>query len=133
MLSDLKYELRQLAKSPGFAAVALLTLALCIGANTAIFSILYALILKPLPFPNPDRLVEIYNSFLNVGLKYEASSVVQYLDYKQNATSYESVGLWAPRHDIFGAGSGAERITDAEATADLFGVLGVNPSIGRFF
>ena len=68
VLSDLRYALRQLAKSPGFAAVALLTLALCIGANTAIFSMVNSLLVKPLPFPAPDRIVQIYNTYPKVGL-----------------------------------------------------------------
>src|SRR5688572_17055585 len=63
MLSDLRFAFRLLAKSRGFTIVTLLTLGLCIGANTAIFSAVYTLMLKPLPFPEPERIVEIYNSY----------------------------------------------------------------------
>src|SRR5262245_18194201 len=93
--TDVRYAARQLWKSRGFAAVTLLTLALCIGANTAIFSAVYGLMLKPLPFAEPGRLVEIYNTYPKGGVPRASSNIVQYLDYKDHASSYEHVGLWA--------------------------------------
>ena len=91
---DLRLAARMLRKNRGFAAITLLTLALCIGANTAIFSMVYALLLKPLPFPHPARIVEIYNTFPKAGLNKMPSNAVQYTDYKANTVSYEGVGLW---------------------------------------
>ncbi len=131
--SDLRHASRQLRKSRGFAAVTLLTLALCIGANTAIFSAVYSLMLKPLPFPQPDRLVEIYNTYVKGGVPRGSSNIVQYLDYKQNTTSFAAVGLWSPFQGMFGEDASAERLSGVRATADLFDVLGLKPVIGQFF
>ncbi len=131
--SDLRHALRQLGKSRGFATVTLLTLAVCIGANTAIFSAVYSLMLKPLPFPEPDRLVEIYNTYVKGGVPRGSSNVVQYLDYKQNTTSFAQVGLWSPFQGMFGEDVSAERLSGVRATAEIFDVLGLKPLIGQFF
>jgi predicted permease len=132
-VSDVRYAARQLWKSRGFAVVTLLTLALCIGANTAIFSAVYGLMLKPLPFPHPDRLVEIYNTYPKGGVPRASSNVVQYLDYKANGSSYEHVGLWTPFQGMYGEDVSAERLSGVRATADIFNVLGLTPLIGQFF
>lgn len=131
--SDLRHGIRQLGKSRGFASVTLLTLALCIGANTAIFSPVYALMLKPMPFPAPDRIIEIYNTYLKAGLPKAPSNVVQYLDYQQNTSSFAHVGLWSPLPAMFGEETSAARLSGARATGDLFAVLGVKPLLGQFF
>lgn len=131
--TDLRYVVRGLLKARGFTAVILLTLALCIGANTAIFSIVYALMLKPLPFPEPGRIVEIYNTFPKAGLNKMPSNVVQYQDYKTNGTSYACVGLWRTASGMLGEEGSAERIDVAVATYDMFDVLGLKPLLGRFF
>ena len=133
MLAELRFALRVLLKSRGFAAITLLTLGLCIGANTAIFSAVYALMLKPLPFPEPNRIVEIYNGYPKAGLPKMSSNVVQYLDYKEHASSLSDVGLWNVGPSMFGEDGATERLWGARATADLFNVLGVKPLLGRFF
>src|SRR5215218_7706828 len=102
MISDVRFALRLLMKSRGFAAVTLLTLALCIGANTAIFSVVYGLLLRPLPFPEPTRIVEIYNGYPKAGLPRMSSNVVEYLDYKEHATSFSDFGLWNSGPTMFG-------------------------------
>ena len=133
--SDLRHAARLLAKSPGFAVATLLTLALCIGFNTAIFSAVYSLMLKPLPFPQAERIVEIYNTYPKAGgaASRGASNVVQLLDYQQNASSYSHAALWSPFQGMFGEDVAAERLHGARATADLFEVLGLRPLIGQFF
>jgi putative ABC transport system permease protein len=133
--SDLRHGVRQLWKSRGFTSVTLLTLALCIGANTAIFSGVYALILKPLPFPEPHRIVEIYNTYPKSGgaANRGASNVVQLLDYQQNASSYTHLGLWSSFQGMFGEDASAERLNGIRATAGLFEVLELKPLIGQFF
>ena len=131
--SDLRHAGRQLAKQRGFTAVTLLTLALCIGANTAIFSAVYALMLKPLPFPEPDRIAEIYNGYPKAGLPKMSSNLVTYLDYKQNASSFSAYGLWSAGPSMFGEDTAGERLWGARITADFFDVLGVKPLLGRFF
>jgi len=135
MFFDLRFAFRLLVKDRGFAAVTLITLALCIGANTAIFSGVYGLMLKPLPYPEPDGIVEIYNTYPKAGgaAGRGASNVVQLLDYGQNATSYEHVGLWNADQSMFGEDTAAERIWGADATAGFFEVLVLKPLIGQFF
>lgn len=133
MLSDLRFALRSYARTPGFAAIAVLTLALCIGASTAIFSAVYALMLKPLPFPEPARLVEVYNTYVKGGVPRASSNVTQYLDYRDNARSFAHAGLWSPFEEMLGEDTGAERVAGVRATADIFAVLGLQPVIGRFF
>src|SRR5688572_17661429 len=133
--SDLRHAARLLAKSPVFAATTLLTLGLCIGANTAIFSAVYGLMLKPLPFAEPERIVEIYNTYPKQGgaANRGASNVVQLLDYQQNGSSYSHLALWSPYQGMFGEDVSAERLHGARASADLFEVFGLKPLIGQFF
>src|SRR3954471_43189 len=92
--TDVRQAFRLLWKDKRFTATTLLTLALCIGATTAIFSSVYSLMLKPLPFQEPERIVELYSSAAKAGLNHMPVNVPFYLDYSKNATSYESIGLW---------------------------------------
>jgi putative ABC transport system permease protein len=131
--ADLRHAFRRLLRERGFAAVALLTLALCIGANTAIFSMIYAMVLKPLPFPAPTRIVEIYNSFPKAGFNKFPSNIVQYVDFKANTSSFDAIGLWTTNQVMMGEEGAAERITEADCTAEMFEVLGLKPIIGQFF
>jgi hypothetical protein len=115
MLADLRYALRQLAKKPGFSAIVLLTLALCIGATTAIFSMVYALLLKPLPYPQPDRIVEIYNSFPKAGLDHFPCNVVQYTDFKAHAPSLAAIAMMDRKAMMVGPEGHATRVQGATA------------------
>src|ERR1700722_15495107 len=130
---DIRFGARALRKSPGFSLTAVLTLALCVGANTAIFSVIYALLLKPLPFPTPGRIVEIYNEFPKAGLPKEPCSIIQYQEYKNQTVSYDTVGLWSTGIVMLGAEGSADRITEAHCTPEMFDILGAKPLIGRFF
>lgn len=129
---DVRFAWRTLSKNKGFATSALVTLALCIGANTAIFSMLYALVIKPLPFPEPARLVEVYNSFSKVGLDKAPSNVVQYLDFKEHANAYAHLALWQLGEATLGD-QGPVRVSTVRTTAEMFDVLGITPRVGRFF
>src|SRR5687767_2512705 len=86
---DLRHAFRLLWKGKGLSATTLLTLALCIGATTAIFSTVYSLLLKPLPFREPAAIVELYTSFVKAGLNKMPANIPIYLDYSKNASSYE--------------------------------------------
>jgi predicted permease len=130
---DLRHVARQLRKSKGLTAATLATLALCIGTTTAIFSMVYALMLKPLPFEHSERLVEIYDAAVKAGLPKMPSNIVQYRDYAKNAASYEAVGLWNVNDAMVGDEGATQRLSGGIATADLFDVLRVKPVIGRFF
>ena len=124
---------RMLGRYRGFTAAAVTSLALCIGANTIIFSMLFALVIRPLPFEEPGRLVEIYNSFPKVGIPKLASNIGQYLDIRQNAPAFAQVALWRLDDSTLGEDSGPSRISGAIATAEIFDLLGVRPLLGRFF
>jgi predicted permease len=130
---DLKFATRRLWKDRWFTATALVTLALCIGANTAIFSMVFAMVLKPLPYPAPTRIVKIYNNFPKAGLYKFPCNIVQYTDFKANTSSFEAIGLWNPGPAMVGDEGSAERMVVANCTAELFDVLGIKPVIGQFF
>jgi predicted permease len=131
LLQDLKYGLRMLAKSPGFTAVAVLTLALGIGANTAIFSVVNGVLLRPLPYPEPDRLVQVYErsaQFNEMSVSYP-----NFRDWERMNRSF--AGMAAYRGESFNsAGTGQpEHIPGAVVAANFFSVLGVKPLQGRTF
>jgi len=131
--SDLRQAVRQLRKSKGLTAATLATLALCIGTTTAIFSMVYSLMLKPLPFREADRIVELYTSAVKAGLNKMPANVVFYLDYTRHATSYESLGLWTLSQSMVGEDNAVERLNGAKATSEIFDLLRAQPELGTFF
>ncbi|HET9368847.1 MAG TPA: ABC transporter permease [Vicinamibacterales bacterium] len=131
--TDIRHAFRLLWKSKRVTATTLLTLALCIGATTAIFSTVYSLMLKPLPYQEPERIVELYGSALKGGLDHTPASVPMYVDYSQNATSYESVALWAFFYGLVGEKDSVARVAGVRTTAEIFDILRVQPVLGTFF
>jgi predicted permease len=132
-LTDVRHTLRLLWKAKRITATTLVTLALCIGATTAIFSSVYALMLKPLPFQEPERIVELYTSAVKAGLNHMPANVPLYLDYSKNATSYERVGLWTFFYGLVGSKDAVVRMPGARMTAEIFDILRIHPVIGTFF
>ncbi|HEX2861055.1 MAG TPA: ABC transporter permease [Lacunisphaera sp.] len=130
---DIRHALRLLWKSRGISIATLLTLALCIGATTAIFSMVYSLMLKPLPFQEPERIVELYTSAKKAGLDHMPANVQFYLDYSRNASSYEELALWQFFQGLVGEGDARKRVACAKASAEIFSILRVQPVIGTFF
>lgn len=130
---DLRHAVRLLWKEKGLSAITLLTLALCIGATTAIFSSVYSLLLKPLPFQEPERIVELYTSAAKAGLNKMPANVPLYLDYSKNASSYETIALWSVSQQMFGEDEAPLRLDMATATAEIFSILRVQPLLGTFF
>ena len=130
---DLRYAARMLRKNPGFTAVAVITLALGIGANTAIFSVVNAVLLRPLPFREPDQLVRVYSEFPTMQLKKFWLSPPELLDIQKEAKSWESIGAWAPGGLNVGTDSEPLRVTSAAITRGLIETLGVQPVQGRNF
>ncbi|MBW8876534.1 MAG: ABC transporter permease [Acidobacteria bacterium] len=130
---DLRFGGRQLAKSPGFTLVAVLTLALGIGATTAIFSVVYGVLLRPLPYPQPDRLVRLFF----VGPKGQlqgAFSPPNFLDFRAASRALSGVsGLHGGTLNLSGEGAEPERLPAAWVSANYFSVLGVKPLTGRAF
>lgn len=133
MFLSLRQAIRQFRQSKGFVAATLLTLALCIGATTAIFSSVYSLMLKPLPFREPDRIVELYTSAKKAGLEHMPANVVFYLDYSRNAGSYEDLSLWQFFNGMVGEGDARAMVGCAKASAEIFSILRVQPVLGTFF
>ncbi len=132
-LTDLRHAVRLLWKSKRITATTLVTLALCIGATTAIFSTVYSLMLKPLPYQEPERIVELYTSAVKAGLDRMPANIPFYLDYSQNASSYESVGLWTFFYGLVGEQDSVARLAGVRMTAELFSILRIQPVIGTFF
>jgi predicted permease len=130
---DLRHAFRLLGKEKGLSATTLLTLALCIGATTAIFSSVYSLLLKPLPFAEPAQIVELYSSAKKAGLDKMPANIPIYLDYSKNAASYETIGLWSFGQQMFGEDDAPVRLAMASTTAEIFSILRVQPLLGAFF
>ena len=133
IIRDVRFTLRLLWKTKGFTIASLLTLALCIGANTAIFSMLYAVVLRPLPFPNSDRLVEIFNSYPNAGFEKMSSNIPLYLDYRNETSVFENLTLYQSSEFNIGEEHSPARVKARRVTPEYFNVLGVSPHLGRFF
>ena len=132
-LQDLKYALRMLKKNPAFTAVAILTLAVGIGANSAIFSVVNSVLLRPLPYRQPDQLVRVYSEFPTMQLQKFWLSPPELLDIQREAKSWEAIGAWAPGGQNVGTESEPLRVTSAAITRSLIDVLGVQPQLGRNF
>src|SRR5487761_958191 len=131
---DLRYGLRMLAKTPGFTAVAVLTLALGIGANTAIFSVIQSVLLRPLPYDHPEQLIEIWNTYLPA-VPLGGLSPGDFEDWKKEATTVSEMAgySWVQQGaNLTGDGS-PQRVELGYATSNLFPMLGENPVVGHFF
>ena len=128
---DLRYGIRMLRKSPGFAALAVFTLALGIGANTAMFSVIDGVLLRQPPFVDPSRVTAVFQVLAN-GNK-NMFSTPDYLEWKRQAGPLAQMSVLAEISHTLGTGEPAERITGVKATAEMFSVLGVAPAIGRPF
>ena len=134
LFRDIRHGIRSLAKRPGFTLVALIALALGIGANTAIFSLVNAVLLQPLPFPEPDRLVWMWGNIRNGGNRASVSPL-DFLDYRnQNKTFEHFAAMFSVPLPLNFTGSGEpERLTAAGVTGNYFQALGVQPALGRTF
>jgi putative ABC transport system permease protein len=132
---DVRYGLRALRKSPGFTTVAALTLALGVGANTAIFSVVNAVMLRPLPYVNADRLVRLWESNQKIGRARTSVSVPNFLDWRAQLHTFTSLAAISNAGASFTtmSGEGAEIVRGATVTAEFLPVLGVRPALGRNF
>jgi putative ABC transport system permease protein len=134
VLQDLRYGLRTLMKSPGFALIAMITLALGIGANTALFSVIDAVLLRPLPFPEQGRLVTLWESDPAYGAEQQRISRPTLSDWQARGHVFEDIGSWTPPSDFnLLTGAGAEKIHATYVSANLFPILRVAPQLGRGF
>lgn len=133
LLQDVRFGLRMLCKSPGFSSVAVLTLALAVGANTAIFSAVYAVLLKPLPFQDPGRLVFIEKKNPSRGWERNPISPAEFLAWRDQSGAFEDVAAYTQNHCVLTGGAEAEEDPCEVISSNLFTLLGVTPIRGRTF
>ena len=131
VLRDVRYAVRQLARTPGFTLVAILTVGLGTGASSAIFSVVNGVLLRPLPYQNPDTLVRVHEIVPQYGRFSVAPA--SFLDWRHQNTVFERIAAFTSSTATFTDASGPERITGAVVSADLFELLGVAPALGRSF
>ncbi len=130
---DLRYGFRMLARNPGFTAVAVLTLALGIGANTAIFSVVNAVLLRPLPYEEPERLVMVWNELTKEGLPQLWFSEPELIDYRQRQQSFEGMAAFSGGGGNLTGRGEPLRVTAANVSANFFPLLRVDAFLGRTF
>ena len=133
LLDDLRYSTRTLLKHPGFVFTITLILALGIGANSAIFSVVSAVLLRPLPYEDPDRIVMIWETNVNRGLDRSIVSPANFLDWRDRNHSFEQIAAWRFWFYNLSGTSEPERIHGVRASASFFPLLGVKPTLGRNF
>jgi len=133
MLKDIRLALRQLLKEPAFTAIAVVTIALAIGATTAVLSLVNGLLVRPLPFRDSQRLVLLLQHFKSQNLERIPVSPAEFKDYETRAHSFEKLGAFGYTNFNLGGEDRPERITGATVTASVLPLLGVSPIKGRFF
>src|SRR5712664_3978450 len=134
-IQDFRYAIRMLLRNPGFTLVAVLTLALGIGANTAIFSVVNTVLLKPLPYPNPDSLVKIWTHFTSIGLPNDQNwfSPPELRDVLQQNHSFSDISAISQGTFNLGVSGNPQSLSGATVSPSFFTLLGVNPRLGRTF
>jgi len=133
LLTDLRYSLRTFRKMPGFGIVALLVLALGIGANTAIFSVVNSVVLRPLPYPGADRLALIWETDLKDGIQREGPSGPNFLDWREQSQSFEEMALLEVGTGTVTGGGEPEQVTGLRVTTNFLSMLGARTVLGRNF
>ncbi len=132
-MTALRQTLRSLRLAPGFTAVVLATLAIAIGANSAIFSVLNGVVLKPLPYDDPDQLVMVWEANPSQGLNQEPTSGATFVDWRDQATAFEAMAAYSYRGFTLVLDDVPVRIASAQVTPSLFDVLRAQPALGRTF
>jgi predicted permease len=130
---QLSYAARLLRKTPGFTGTALLTLAVCLGANLTIFAVIDSVLLRPLPFPEPDRLMTIFNTYPKAGVVRDGSSLTNYYERRGHIPAFTSLAIYRYGTEIIGEPGSTERQQTMRVSPDFFATLGLGPVIGRTF
>ena len=133
MITDLRFALRQLGKAPAFTVTALATIAICLGANLAIFAVIDSILLRPLPFPQSDRLVTIFNTYPKAGIENDGSSITNYYERRGNIPAFESLSMYMERAETVGDPGSMQQEEIVRISPEFFTTLGVKPAIGRNF
>src|ERR1700681_2116466 len=129
---DVRYGVRVLVKAPGFTLVAILTLALGIGANTAIFTVVYGVLLRPLPFPQPDRIVELAETYKDL-MDEKSVAATELNRLRRYNGLFDAIAGYTQVGYNLAAGNAAEHLCGMPVTAEYFRVLGIHPALGRDF
>lgn len=133
LLRDIRFGLKLLVKERTFSAAVLLTLAVCIGANVAIYSVIHTVLLEPLPFDEPDRLVSVFNSYPAAGAARASNGTVDYFQRRENIAAFDEVALVQQAGNTVGEAGSAERVQSLRVTPSFFSLLRVEPALGRSF
>jgi predicted permease len=133
MLNDLRFAIRMLLKNPGFTAVAVLTVAVCIGANLSIFAVVDSVLLRSLPFPEPDRLVTLFNTYPKAGVQRAAASLANYYERRGNVPAFSHISIIREDRAIVGETGSSEQVEIARVSPEFFSTLGIGPIMGRAF
>jgi predicted permease len=133
LLRQLRHAYRLLLKTPKFTATALATLAICLGANLTIFAVVDSILLRPLPFPEPARLVTIFNTYPKAGVDRDGSSITNYYERRGQIPAFATLAIYRYGTAILGESGSTERVQIAQASPEFLSTLGVGPVIGRTF
>lgn len=132
-MNDLRFAFRQLRKSPGFTITALATIAICLGANLAIFAVINSVLLRPLPFPNAHRLVTIFNTYPKAGVENDGSSFTNYYERRGNIPAFSSLSVYCEGDEAVGEPGSIEQVGVIRVSPEFFATLGVSLAMGRSF
>ncbi len=133
LVRQVRHAARLLRKTPGFTAAALVTLAVCLGANLTIFAVVDSILLRPLPFPEAGRLVTVFNTYPKAGVDRDGSSTANYYERRGRITAFAGVAIYSYGTAVVGEAGSTEREQTARVSPDFFATLGTGPSIGRSF
>ena len=132
-MNDLRLAFRQLRYAPVFTVTALATIAICLGANLAIFAVIDAILLRPLPFPQSDRLVTVFNSYPKAGVERDGSSLTNYYERRGNVVGFSSLSIFRYGTEVVGDTGSTQQEEVLRISPDFFTTLGAGPVIGRSF
>jgi predicted permease len=133
MTTNLRHAYRQLVRTPGFTATAIATIALCLCANLTIFAVVDAILVRPLPFPAPDRLVTVFNAYPGAGVERASASIPNYFDRRSVIKAFSSLSIYQNCSFIVGGAGAAVRVQCARVSPEFFTTLGVPMATGRAF
>src|SRR6202051_5159382 len=133
MINCFRFALRQLVKNPAFTVTELATVAICLGANLAIFAVINSILLRPLPFPQSDQLVTVFNTYPKAGVENDGSSITNYYERRGNIPAFESLSMYMERAETVGDPGSMQQEEIVRISPEFFTTLGVNPVIGRTF
>src|SRR5215472_13790745 len=132
-MNDLKFAFRRLLKDPGFTIVAVVTLAICLGANLSIFAVIDSVLLRSLPFPESDQLVTMFNTYPKAGVERLGASLANYYERRGNLSAFSVIAFSRQGTAIVGETGATEQKPVMRVSAEFFRVVGIGPVLGRAF